>query len=295
MEYCEYPVHAWSRSRHQMRRICPLKAVLCYREARLGADQESDKLHRLIHDLRRRIPLEQYLNRIFDETVRRLFNTQEISFISPEQLESMLVCRFDRDLEQMLCGSAASDHKKLYLKELESSHCHLSNLVNLAQKGIHIRCEAVKKELWQLLSSTPPLQHREISSPLQVQINELCCYCAPLAALESHGIYWIIECNCDNFIALLHKFYAVNTLGREPHLVRSFGYRRESGEFYEAGLELEVSQTLRQISEDGACWQELIAKPLEEIPANPEHCPFCEYNFFCNKYYPNQKSKEFIP
>ena len=292
MEYCDYPVHAWSRSRHQMRRICPRKAVLCYREARLGADKESDKMHRLIHDLRRRIPLEQYLNRIFDETLRRMFYRQELPFTTPEKLASVLTCRFDRDLEQMLCGSAASDHKKLFIKELETAHCHLSNLVALAQKGIRIRCDAVKKELWPLLSSTPVLQHRETASPLQVQINDLCCYCAPLAALESNGILWIIECSCDNFIALLHKFYAVNALGREPHLVRSFGYRRETGEFYEAGIELKVTETLRQISEDGAYWQELIAQPLENIPANSEHCPFCEYNIFCNKYFKNQPNQE---
>lgn len=292
MEYCDYPVHAWSRSRHQMRRICPRKAVLCYREARLGADKESDKMHRLIHDLRRRIPLEQYLNRIFDETLRRMFYRQELPFTTPEKLASVLTCRFDRDLEQMLCGSAASDHKKLFIKELETAHCHLSNLVALAQKGIRIRCDAVKKELWPLLSSTPVLQHRETASPLQVQINDLCCYCAPLAALESNGILWIIECSCDNFIALLHKFYAVNALGREPHLVRSFGYRRETGEFYEAGIELKVTETLRQISEDGAHWQELIAQPLENIPANSEHCPFCEYNIFCNKYFQNQPNQE---
>ena len=292
MEYSDYPVHAWSRSRHQMRRICPRKAVLCYREARLGADKESDKMHRLIHDLRRRIPLEQYLNRIFDETLRRMFYRQELPFTTPEKLASVLTCRFDRDLEQMLCGSAASDHKKLFIKELEKAHCHLSDLVTLAQKGIRIRCEAVRKELWQLLSSTPVLQHREIASPLQVHINDLCCYCAPLAALESSGILWIIECNCDNFTALLHKFHAVNALGREPHLVRSFGYRRENGEFYEAGIELKVTETLRQISEDGAHWQELIAKPLENIPANSEHCPFCEYNIFCNKYFQNTLKQE---
>ena len=117
MEYSDYPVHAWSRSRHQMRRICPRKAVLCYREARLGADKESDKMHRLIHDLRRRIPLEQYLNRIFDETLRRMFYRQELPFTTPEKLASVLTCRFDRDLEQMLCGSAASDHKKLFIKD----------------------------------------------------------------------------------------------------------------------------------------------------------------------------------
>lgn len=295
MEYCDYPVHAWSRSRHQMRRICPRKAALCYREARLGADKESDKMHRLIHDLRRRIPLEQYLNRIFDETIRRMFYRQELPFTAPEQLAAILTCRFDRDLEQMLCGSAAADHKKLFIRELENSHCHLSNLVALAQKAIRIRCEAVKKELWQLLSSTPVLQHREIATPLQVQINDLCCYCAPLAALENNGILWMIECNCDNFIALLHKFYAVNTLGREPHLVRSFGYRRETGEFYEAGIELKVTETLRQISEDGALWQELIAQPLESVPVNPEHCPFCEYNFFCNKYLQNKSIQEVLP
>ena len=101
--------------------------------------------------------------------------------------------------------------------------------------------------------------------------------------------------SCDNFIALLHKFYAVNSLGREPHLVRSFGYRRESGGFYEAGLNLEVSRTLNQISVDGAQWQELMAEPLENVASNIEHCPFCEYNFFCNKYFHNQANKEVLP
>ena len=91
---------------------------------------------------------------------------------------------------------------------------------------------------------------------------------------------------------MLHKFHAVNVLGREPHLIRSFGYRRESGEFYEAGVDLNISRTLQQISEDGAAWQELISQPLKNIPANREHCPFCEYNFFCNKYYPETITKE---
>ena len=151
MEYSDYPVHAWSRSRHQMRRICPRKAVLCYREARLGADADSDKAHRLLHDLRRRIPLEQYLNRIFDETVRRVFYNSSSPFCPPEQLENMLISRFDRDFEQMLYNRTAHDHKKPYLKELEHGHCHISSLVELARKGIRLRCEALKKELYTLL------------------------------------------------------------------------------------------------------------------------------------------------
>lgn len=286
MEYCEYPIHAWSRHRHFLRRQCVRKARLSCLEARAGADTESETPLRLLHDLRRRITLEQYLGRIFDQTVRQNFycGGDDEPDLTESTLSAILHRRFDRDLELMLCGAAARDHKLCFLRELEAKSCNLTALVTRAGTVIDGFCAAFSRELSPLITSTPPLCRRDIASPLAVYINELCCYCAPLLALEKNGELWIVENNCDDRVALLHKFYAVNSFGREPHLVRSFAYSRTDGVFKEAGIGLNVSETLRQISEDGAAWAELIALPLENLPFTPEHCPECGFNFFCNKY-----------
>ena len=298
MEYCDYPLHAWSRYRHILRRQCPRKAVLHCREARLGAEEYASTAHRLIHDLRRRITVEQYIDRIFDEELRYWFYrsfTEDDSYAVPDikQLNLRLNSRFDRDIERIFSGISSGDHKFYIFRELEAQTVNISALAARAQKRIDLYCHALQAELWKLLLETPQLCRREIASPLAIQINELRCYCAPLWALERNGILWIIENNCDDTSALLHKFYAVNTLGREPHLVRSFGYRRDSGEFYECGINLNVSEILRRISEDGAKWEELIAFDLENIPVNHEHCPDCQYDFFCNKYKNQQKGVEY--
>ncbi len=256
MEYCDYPLHAWSHYRHHLRSQCPRKALLYFREARCGADpQDSEPEFRIIHGLRRRITLEQYISRLFD-----------------------------RELELMLSGVPGKDHKLYMLKEFENKNCNLSELVSQSGKLIDQYCMATGKELWKLIGDTDFICRREIPAPLTVYINELCCYCSPLLALERNGVLWIVENNCSDTSVLLHKFYAVNTLGREPHLVRSFSYCRSNGEFQEAGLELNVSQTLQQISETGAQWAELLTMQWENAPFNAAHCPECEFNFFCNQY-----------
>ena len=267
MEYCDYPLHAWSRYRHILRRQCPRKAVLHCREARQGAERLAAPEFRLIHDLRRRITVEQYIDRIFDDGLRRLFygavpEEDSSTLTDIRQLNDCLNARFDRDLERIFNGISLGDHKFYIFRELEERTVNMTALAQKAQKRIELYCSALKNGLWQILTETPLLCRREIASPLAVQINELRCYCAPLLALERNGVLWIVENNCDETSALLHKFHAVNILGREPHLVRSFGYRREQGEFYESGININISEILRQISEDGAKWHELAGLEL---------------------------------
>lgn len=295
MEYCDYPIHAWSAYRHHLRRLCPRKARLHSCECRAGANAEAATPLRLLHDLRRRIPLRQYLNRLFDRALREMFysgtGADDTLEISPELLERNICCRFDREFELMLCGTASRDHRLYFIRELEEKNCNISVLVSDAEKSIRSMCGALKKELGKLISSTPMLSRRDIAAPLALNINELRCYCSPLFALEKNGELWIVESNCDDRIALLHKFYAVNSLHREVDLVRSFSYDRNSGDFHEAGIALEISRILQQISEDSFHWQNLIELPFDEVPVNPEHCPACEFSFFCNRYYPENKSK----
>ena len=294
MEYCDFPIHAWSRYRHHLRQLCPRKARLNCCECRKGADDEAERQFHLLHDLRRRIPLHRYVQRLFSRRLREYFyndagTESNIQISSPEQLAVVIHKQFDRELELMLCGSAAKDHKFYMIKELENKNCNISRLISEADQTIDRMCQALKKELWKLITSTGIISRRDIASPLALNINELRCYCAPLFALEKSGGLWIIENNCDDRIALLHKFYAVNALHREPHLVRSFAYAPDSGELREAGLNLEVSRLLQEISADSAYWAELIAMPLESIPVNTEHCPECEFSFFCNDYYPKMQ------
>ena len=293
MEYCEYPVHAWSRYRHHLRRQCPRKAQLYCCEARKGADSSSENPYRLLHDLRRRIPLKTYLNRIFDQLVRSIFYQyeDENAEISSGKLRERLQHRFDRELELMINGVAAKDHQVYFISELQDRVCNISALIAGAGKYMDTLCISFDRELRQLISATPYLFRRDIASPLAVHINDLCCYCAPLFALEKNGELWIIENNCDEPSALLHKFHAVNCLGREPHLIRSFAYCRESGDFTEAGIGLNVSETLRRISEESAVWAELTALPPDEVTADPEHCPECEFNFFCTNIFKLEKER----
>lgn len=294
MEYCDFPIHAWSRYRHHLRQQCPRKARLCCCECRNGADREAEKQFRLLHDLRRRIPMHSYLQRLFTQALRELFYQESaeddmMPVATCEVLAELIHRRFDREVELMLCGVAAQDHKFFLIKELENKNCNISSLISEADKKIDQLCQALKKELWKLISSTGVISRRNIASPLALNINELRCYCAPLFALEKNGEFWIVENNCDDRIALLHKFYAVNTLNREPHLVRSFSYEPESGELREAGLDLAVSRLLEEISADSAYWAELTALPLEDVPVNTEHCQKCEFSFFCNDYYPKMQ------
>ena len=104
--------------------------------------------------------------------------------------------------------------------------------------------------------------------------------------MERNGEYWIIGCGMDDRNAVLHKFYAMNELGREPHLIRSFDYNIDSGNVSECGLHANISMILQQISEDGARWEELLKTPPAQTPGNPEHCRFCEFEHYCSKHYP---------
>ena len=288
MEYSDYPVHAWSRSRHTMLRICPRKALLSCQEARKGADPLAEPELRYLHELRNRIPLQYWLDRMLQQLLRELFYRQQpdepMLFSTPEVVAGVLTEQFDRDLEKMLCGVSSRDHRLRFIRELEQRPLHLSLLVKQARNRINHICQALKKELWQLLSATPVISRRNIDSPLRIQINDLCCYSPTLMALERNGEFWIIGCGMDERNAVLHKFYAMNELGREPHLIRSFDYEIDSGNFSECGLNVNISLILQQISEDGARWNELLQTPPDQIPGNPEHCRFCEFEHYCSKY-----------
>ena len=295
----EYPVHAWSRSRHKMRKLCRKKAILYYRDARNGASPDADTPARQLHERRNRIPLQAYLQRQLKQLIREAFysrfpeeeNTASAALSSPEAISAALHNRFDRDFMRMLEGGSSYDHHLCFIRELEDPHCRITELMRRAGEEITRLTGNLTSALWKLIAETPLLSRREIASPLQVNINDLCCYCAPLFALERNGELWIVETYCDDLTVLLHKFYAVNTSGREPHLVRSFSYTPETGDFSEAGLDLNVSDALRQISADGAEWAELLKHPAETIPGNFEHCKMCEFSILCNKHFQKNGGK----
>lgn len=294
MEYSEYPLHAWSRSRHRMRKVCPRKAMLCYRDARAGAEPLAEAHLRQLHEYRNRISLDAYLQRMLHHFLRREFYSTSIDdgalFADTAALARAMQNRFSRELERMIYGDSTRDHRLFFLRELEERSCRLPELMREGERKIDGLCRALDRELWKLISNTPLVSRRNIASPLAVQINELCCYCAPLLALEVHGAYWIIEFYGDERSALLHKFYGINQLGREPDQLRSFSYNAVSGEFSEIGRELNVTQELDAISADGAAWEELLASPTGTLTGNPEHCNICEYNKFCQKYYPTTQT-----
>ena len=292
MEYSDYPVHAWSRSRHRMRAQCPRKAVLFCRDARAGADPLAERMPRLLHEYRNRITLDAYMYRSLHDFVRQAFYTftedGKLLYSSISALAGAMQNRFDRELERMLYGGSSYDHKLFFLRELEDKNCRIPALMERAAAKISDLCAALEKNLWQLIVSTPGVSRRHIASPLAVYINDLCCYCAPVLALERNGDFWTVEFNGDGTSALLHKFYGINTLGRDVECLRSFSYDVKSGDFFETGLELSVSAQLERIAADGAAWAELLSLPTEQIPGNTAHCGECEFYRFCQKYYPNQ-------
>lgn len=287
MEYSDYPLHAWSRYRRRMQESCPRKAMLFYRDARAGADPMAEPELRRLHECRNRITLDEYIFRLLHDFVRQAFYdfTEEgtLRYPSTDALKCAMQARFDREFERMIYGDSSRDHKLCFLRELEDKNCRITALMERAAGQISHVCAALEHDLWRLITSTPGISRRNIASPLEVYINDLCCYCAPVIALESSGSFWIVEFNGDDTTALLHKFYGINTLGREPEQLRSFAYDVNSGSFSEIGLTLPVSEQLKRISADGAAWEELLALPTEEISGNAAHCNECQFCRLCPK------------
>lgn len=287
MEYFDYPLHAWSRYRHRMRELCPRKAVLFYRDARAGADPLAEPALRQLHEYRNRITLDEYIFRLLHDFVRQAFYgfTEEgaLRYPSAEALKCAMQARFDREFERMIYGDSSRDHKLCFLRELEDKNCRITGLMKRGAEKISHLCDVLNNELWQLIASTPGVSRRHIASPLAVYINDLCCYCAPVMALEKSGSFWIVEFNGDDTTALLHNFYGINILGREPEQLRSFSYDVNSGNFSEIGLTPGISEQLERISADGAAWEELLSLPAEEISGNMAHCNECQFCRLCQK------------
>ena len=132
------------------------------------------------------------------------------------------------------------------------------------------------------------MQRRFIASPLQLYINELCCYASPLLAYSARGRLNIIELRENDIsrhpeVLLMHRFYAFNTNGRNPESVVSCQLNTADGSLRELPDNFSVSGILHEMSEAAACHRQAMSLPLAEIPGNPENCEKCVFAPCCEQ------------
>jgi len=265
--------------RHLMREFCPKAALFHYRESRLTSANCEDPQLRYLRLMRRKSTLNSALRRILRQTMRELFYNgmrEENCGV----LKSCALEKFNREFIRMLLNP--DDEKIPYILELDDPHMRLSELQKRAERALLERAEKLEAGAFGQLLAVPVESRRRIAEVLSVTVNELCCYCAPLCAIENSGMLWIIESGAGGEeSSLLHRFFGYNVLGRDPQNIRSFVLDDFSGNLQEVGNPPQISVTLRKISGDAARWDELLKCDIDNAPVNRENCSRCKFRPAC--------------
>ena len=262
-----------------MYEFCPKAALYHYRESRLTPENSEDIQLRYLRLMRRKSTLNSNLRRILRRTMRELFYggmTEE----SRGVLKSCALEKFNREFTRMLLNP--DDETIPYILELDEPHRRLTELQKQAEKSLLERAEKLENGAFGELLAVPVESRRRIAEVLSVTVNELCCYCAPLCAIERSGTLWIIESGAGGEeSSLLHRFFAYNVLGRDPQNIRSFILDDFSGNLQEVGDPMQISQTLRKISGYAARWEELLKCNIADAPVNKANCSRCKFRPAC--------------
>ena len=286
MEYSDYPLSSWTLRKVRMMEFCPRGALLHYVHARAGADPEAPAEVHYLHTLKCRISRREYISRLVRGLLREYFRLDpELQTPADEvDLYPMLVNRFEKEYISMLTGSSSVSARHPVLMELYEPDCRTAWLASEIKTALADIVSALNKTILPLLHRLPPENKRHLPTVLETHINELTCYFSPLFIFENNGDLWFVEEGIrDERVAVLHKFYALNVLGWHPERVKSFCADLVTGGFEQFGIAADISQALRDITEDCARWEELRDLPLEMVQIKEKNCNKCKFREFCRQ------------
>lgn len=279
------PEFSWSPRRRRLWKNCKRRYAFTYLGAAggfdLGAPPQVQKLHRLRNFLEKSTYIKRVISQLLHE---EFYSGEEKKTLIP--LTDRAMAKFAIEFNQMLRGTAFHDHSRPMLRELAENFRQAGSLQSEISSQLWQIADKIEHADWVQWRQIPTIRRRAISTPLAVQINELKCYCTPVAAAVSAGEYWIFEgfadFSCSAEIALIHKYYALIRLSRNPERVHSFRLSEETGEISEFGYDLDFSQTMNNISHDV---EEILAAnfptDLISIPAKTESCHNCPFKIIC--------------
>ena len=271
---------AWSLSRKLRRCFCGRAALLHYREAPLGRMADAPEFHRRIWAAHCRISDRKFLRQLLLQVMHRQFTAGAVNTAAllPELLEN-----FHSAFDRMLLGQAgytlispdgSGVDFEAKRRELSGKLQAYSNLLTLGD--------------WEQLLAIAPEKRRTLPEVLELKINELRCYASPLCAFSDHGKLHIVELRGGEFAgfesetALLHRFYAMNSCGRDPDKVESWVLDYESGKIRRFGEDVDFSDGLAKITLEAGIWKELMDKNLSDIiPDDPTKCANCVFGTVC--------------
>ncbi len=278
MEYGENPPLIWSLSCKLRGDFCRRGAVMHYREARLGALPDSGSTEKRINQLHRIIPESKYIRQLLLRTMREIFYR---GGDDPQTLHPLAAERLENDFRRMVFGDARQIISTLY-----EHSCSVDTLRKKLRETLWSYCSRLQDNAWDELLRIPVTHRRFIASPLQLYINELCCYASPLLAYSMRGRLRIVELRENDIsscpeVLLMHRYYALNLSGRIPETVVSCQLDPATGKLHELPDDFSISSTLRQMSSAAARHREAMMMPLAEIPAASENCGRCVFASYC--------------
>jgi len=294
LEFC------WSLKRRRLWNRCRREYFLHYYGAFGGHDLLAGEFCRQVHDRKRLLTLGVYVRRVLNLEMRRLFYLRDPELGTPPPGELARACRSRvlREYQAMLMGAAQADHGLPMLAELLDPHTSAGEFRAVIETKLDAASAALESGAWGELLSIPPEQRRPVESPLFLQLNELKCAAVPLLAAALPGGTLLIAEGCEHAsfsgepdgdeIALMHRFYALNRLGRAPERVHSVLIHTDTGDLERLQSD-DVSLPLRRIREDVSAMLAPVAPDGSvescDFPPTPgENCLSCRFCALCRTY-----------
>lgn len=298
MSDCRLPATQffWSLRRRRLWRSCRRRYFLHYYAAAAGTTDAPPQWAQA-RWLRNALPVPVFVQRLLNAVLREEFYRvpdETGDYPDRNDFVAAAVNRGESEWRRLIRSGPQPPPSHPLLLELLDSGNRVTEVGLRLRETIRSEAARIAAGVWPRLDAVDACRRRPIPSPLEVQLNELRCFAVPAIAFAAPGgELWIIEGvrsgreGADE-IALLHKFYAMNALGKAPEKVRSFALAPGEYNFVELAPQLDVSAAVRAIRNDvdemtGVVADDGMVDPATFPAAPGEACSACPFRkYLCN-------------
>ena len=280
----------WTVRRRRLWRSCRRRYFLHYYAAAAGIDPGSPRELRTARLLRDAVALPVFTQKLLNKILREQFYREPDDDGGYGETGGFqaVACRLAEYEWNRAVSDAAAGGGRAPLLELLACRDTMTEVGARLRELVISEAGRIASGVWKQLDAVESCRRRPIASPLELWIGELRCFAVPAIAFSTPGgELWIVEGvrsgreGADE-IALLHKFYAMNTLNRPPETVRSFALAPGKYDFSEFGRDVDLSAAIREIKHDigemAAALNSDGSASEGNFPAAPgkacENCPF---------------------